>query len=310
MFTTKFHTSSHSHTEIRCTLLITGVFFCLCILLFCLKKGSTLTAVTTNNGHVFANTDTTIGNGSISGSCIAGKKCLPIYSVDMNSRISHANTTDSNLNASGKYISLSFDAAWGADDTIRILDILDAHHIKVTFFMTGGWVDSYPDMVREIYARGHDLGNHSQNHKKMSTLDSAAQTEEIMSVYHKIKELTGYESFLFRPPYGDYNNTLITTTYSNNYYPIQWSVDSLDWKDYGVDSIVKTVTNHKALGNGAIILMHNGAKYTADALDTIITTLQQQGYTFIPISQLIIRENFHMDANGTQIADDTTNATE
>ena len=202
-----------------------------------------------------------------------------------------------------KYISLSFDAAWGADDTIRILDILDKYNVKVTFFMTGGWVNEYPDMVKEIYSRGHDLGNHSQNHKKMSELNVEQQKQELNSVTEKVKELTGYNMFLFRPPYGDYNSTLINTAYSINYYPIQWSVDSLDWKDYGVDNIIKTVTKHKALSNGAIILMHNGAKYTADALDTVISGLMEQGYTLIPISQLIIRDNFHMDANGMQIAD-------
>ena len=88
-----------------------------------------------------------------------------------------------------------------------------------------------------------------------------------------------------------------------NYYPIQWNVDSLDWKDYGVESIIKTVTQHKALCNGSIILMHNGAKYTAQALETVITSLQEQGYELVPVSQLIIKENFHMDQTGCQIAD-------
>ena len=112
-----------------------------------------------------------------------------------------------------KQISISFDAAWGADDTIQILDVLDKHNVKTTFFMTGGWVSTYPDMVKEIYSRGHDLGNHSENHKQMSKLDTASQKEEIMSVHQKIEELTGYNCFLFRPPYGDYNSELINTIY-------------------------------------------------------------------------------------------------
>ena len=158
------------------------------------------------------------------------------------------------------------------------------------------------DMVKEIYARGHDLGNHSENHKQMSKLSEAEQIQEISAVDAKIKEITGYDCFLFRPPYGDYNSTLIKTTYGINHYPIQWDVDSLDWKDYGVSNIIKTVTQHKALGNGSIILMHNGAKYTAQALETVITSLQEQGYTLVPISQLIIKDNFHMDGTGRQIA--------
>ena len=129
------------------------------------------------------------------------------------------------------------------------------------------------------------------------------QKDEIMSVANKIKEITGYTSFLFRPPYGDYNSTLIDTVYGCNFYPIEWDVDSLDWKDYGTDNIIKTVTTHKALKNGSIILMHNGAKYTAEALESVITGLQSQGYEIVPVSQLINTENFHMDGTGLQIPD-------
>ena len=222
-------------------------------------------------------------------STINGKD-LPIYCVDRQ-------------NDASKQVSLSFDAAWGADDTIRILDTLDKYNVKVTFFMTGGWVNDYPDMVREIYARGHDLGNHSENHKQMSKLSEEQNQEEIMKVHNKVKELTGYEMFLFRPPYGDYDSELIKTVYGMNYYPIQWSIDSLDWKDYGVDSIIKRVVESKYLDNGAIILCHNGAKYTADALDSLIGGIQDKGYELVPISQLIIRDDFHMDTAGKQIAD-------
>lgn len=204
-----------------------------------------------------------IGGGAIMGNCSIGSRKLPIYCVDLSKK--------TNLDTSKKYVSISFDAAWGDEDTIKILDILDKYNIKTTFFMTGGWVDSYPDKVLEIYNRGHDLGNHSQNHKEMSKLSVGEQKDEIMSVANKIKEITGYTSFLFRPPYGDYNSTLIDTVYGCNFYPIEWDVDSLDWKDYGTDNIIKTVTTHKALKNGSIILMHNGAKYTAEALESVIT---------------------------------------
>ncbi len=183
-----------------------------------------------------------------------------------------------------------------------ILEILKKHNVKVTFFMTGGWVESYPDDVKAILADGHDLGNHSENHKNMSQLSDSECEEELMAVHNKVLELTGYEMFLFRPPYGDYDNHVIKKAYQCGYYPIQWDVDSLDWKDYGVDSIIRTVTEHKHLGSGSIILCHNGAKYTAEALETLITTLQGQGYEFVPISQLIYRDNFHMKADGTQVS--------
>ncbi|MEE1031085.1 MAG: polysaccharide deacetylase family protein [Ruminococcus sp.] len=200
-------------------------------------------------------------------------------------------------------IAISFDAAWGNEDTQEILDILKKQDVKATFFMTGGWVESYPDDVKRILEDGHDLGNHSENHKQMSTLSESECREEIMKVHEKVKELTGYEMQLFRPPYGDYNNQVINVTYACGYYPIQWNVDSLDWKDYGVQEIINTVCNHKSLGNGTIILCHNGAKYTAQALDTMITQLKEKGYEFVPISQLIYKENYHMNHEGRQIQD-------
>ncbi|MDE6916621.1 MAG: polysaccharide deacetylase family protein [Lachnospiraceae bacterium] len=217
----------------------------------------------------------------------AGRRDLPIYCVQ----------TDA------PEIALTFDAAWGNEDTRKIMELLKKHDIKVTFFMTGGWVEAYPDDVKMILAEGHDLGNHSQNHKNMSQLSDAEKEKELMTVHDKVKELTGYDMFLFRPPYGDYDAKLIKVAQKCKYYPIQWDVDSLDWKDYGVDSIVKTVTENEHLGNGSIILCHNGAKYTAEALDTLITTLKAQGYQFVPLSELIYRENYHMDHEGRQIPD-------
>ena len=154
-----------------------------------------------------------------------------------------------------------------------------------------------------ILSQGHDLGNHSQNHKNMSQLSDAEKESELMTVHSKVKELTGYDMFLFRPPYGDYDSKLIKVARKCGYYSIQWDVDSLDWKDYGVDSIIKTVTQHEHLGNGTIILCHNGAKYTAEALDTMITTLKDAGYSFVPLSELIYKDNYHMDHEGRQIPD-------
>ena len=203
-----------------------------------------------------------------------------------------------------KKISLSFDGAWGNEDTQDILDVLEKHNVKVTFFMTGGWVEKFPEDVKKIIEAGHDMGNHSENHKQMSQLSLEDCKEEIMTVHNKVKELTGYEMTLFRPPYGDYNNTVVQAVKECGYHCVQWDVDSLDWKDYGVDSIVDTVCNHKHLGNGSIILCHNGAKYTAKALDAMITNLKEQGYTLVPISELIFPgvygEDYVMDHEGRQ----------
>lgn len=211
---------------------------------------------------------------------------LPIYSVE----------TDK------KQVALSFDAAWGNEDTQQILDILKKHNIHVTFFMTGGWVETYPDDVKAIYAAGHDLGNHSENHKNMSQLSDEECKQELNAVHKKVKDLTGVDMQFFRCPYGDYDNEVIKSAKACGYYTIQWDVDSLDWKDYGVDSIIKTVCEHKNLQNGSIILMHNGAKYTAQALESVITGLQDKGYEIVPISKLIMKDNYHMDHTGRQVA--------
>lgn len=204
------------------------------------------------------------------------------------------------------YIALTFDAAWGNEDTQTILSILEKHNVKATFFMTGGWVKSYPEDVKAILAAGHDLGNHSENHLNMSQLSQKEKEEELMLVHNRVKQLTDYEMFLFRPPYGDYDEEVVNCAKNCNYYTIQWDVDSLDWKDYGTESIIKTVCEHKHLGNGSIILMHNGAKYTASALERLIETLHKKGYEFVPLSDLIYRENFYMDHEGRQIPKDST----
>lgn len=134
----------------------------------------------------------------------------------------------------------------------------------------------------------------------MSQLTKEECKAEILKTHNKVKELTGTEMNLFRPPYGDYNNTLIETTDDLGYYCIDWDVDSLDWKDYGVRSIVDTVLNNEHLGNGSIILFHNGSKYTKDALEDIIDRLEDKGYKIVPISELIYTDDYYLDEAGRQ----------
>ncbi|MFA9462769.1 MAG: polysaccharide deacetylase family protein [Velocimicrobium sp.] len=134
---------------------------------------------------------------------------LPIYCVDCNDC----------------KVAISFDAAWGNEDTGDILAILKQYDVKATFFMTGGWVETYPDDVAAIAAAGHDLGNHSETHKQMSQLSKSECIAEITKPHDKVKELTGVDMTLFRPPYGDYNNTLLESLEECNYYGIQWDVE-------------------------------------------------------------------------------------
>lgn len=225
---------------------------------------------------------------SIPASVTVKSKKLPIYCVQTET----------------PKVAISFDAAWGNEDTADLLSILDKYQVKTTFFMTGGWVESYPDDVKAIAEAGHDLGNHSENHKQMSQISSAECREEIQKVHDKVKALTGRDMTLFRPPYGDYNDTLIDTANELGYHVIQWDVDSLDWKDYGTDSIVSKVLEHEHLGNGSIILMHNGAKYTKDALADVISGLQEKGFEIVPVSRLIYKQNYEMDHEGRQFVNE------
>ncbi|MEA4815900.1 MAG: polysaccharide deacetylase family protein [Lachnospiraceae bacterium] len=213
------------------------------------------------------------------------EKKLPIYSVD----------TDE------KKLSISFDAAWGADDTDELLRILDENDVKATFFMCGYWVNDFPKEVVKIAMSGHDLANHSSTHPHMSQLSKEEIRKELIDTHNKVFELTGEEMELFRPPFGEYTNSVIETAEELGYYTIQWSIDSLDWKEYGTEREIKQVLNHRNLGNGAIVLFHNDAKYTPAALDAIIKGIKEKGYEIVPLSELIIRESFEINYEGRQM---------
>jgi len=211
------------------------------------------------------------------------KRELPIYSVE----------------TENKKLAISFDAAWGDDFTIEILNILDKYNVKSTFFLVGFWVDKYPEHVKEIYKRGHDIGNHSTNHPYMTKLSEEEMVKELNTTGNKIKELIKEKPVLFRPPFGDYNDRVISTCRDNGYYVIQWDVDSLDWKEMGVQPVVDRVTRN--VKNGSIVLFHNNAKYVIEYLPLVIERLQNEGYEIVPISELIYKDNFYMDNTGKQI---------
>lgn len=202
-----------------------------------------------------------------------------------------------------KKVALTFDGAWGNEDTATLLGILKRQNVKATFFFTGGWMEHYPEDIKTILAEGHEVGNHSENHKQMSRLSKEECIRELTLAHDRIKQLTGIDMTLFRPPFGDYNDTVIEAANELGYHVIQWDVDSLDWKDYGKDSILHTVVDHKHLGNGSIILMHNGAKYTKEALEALIMGVREKGYEFVKVSELIYTENYKMDHEGRQYVD-------
>ena len=210
---------------------------------------------------------------------------LPIYSVDIGDE---------------KKISVTFDSAWGTEDLADILQILEKHHCIATFFVTGDWAEKNPEAITSISDAGHLIGNHGDNHKHMTQLSKDEMIAEIKGCHEKIKQLTGKDMIFFRAPYGDYNEAVVEAAKRCDYYTIQWDVDSLDWKDYGVDAIINTVCEHRALTGGSILLLHNGSKYTKDALDSMLSKLEQNGYTFISLGDLIIRDNYEIDHAGKQ----------
>jgi polysaccharide deacetylase family sporulation protein PdaB len=213
----------------------------------------------------------------------AAKRELPIYNVQTNE----------------KKIAISFDAAWGNEETQTLIDILKKYQVKTTFFVVGAWVDKYPESVKALAAAGHEIGNHSDTHPHMPRLSESDMASQITSCNEKIKAVTGVSPVLFRPPYGDYDNAVIHTVNGLKMYPIQWDVDSLDWKDPTPQQIAGRVTSR--VKPGSIVLFHNGAKNTPAALPSVLQTLQGQGYQIVPVSQLIYTSDYMIDVAGMQI---------
>ena len=222
-------------------------------------------------------------SGARSMETAAQKRLLPIY----------------NVKTGEKKIAVSFDAAWGNEETQTLIDILAKYNVKSTFFVVGAWVDKYPESAKALAAAGHEVCNHSDTHPHMPKLSRQEMTAQITSCNEKIRAATGVSPLLFRPPYGDYSTPLIDTVNGLKMYPIQWDVDSLDWKDPTPQQISSRVISK--VKPGSIILMHNGAKNTPQALPTILQTLQAQGYRFVRISELIYRDNYTIDSAGVQI---------
>ena len=194
-----------------------------------------------------------------------------------------------------KVVSISFDCAWGTDYTDDILNALKVSNVRATWFMVEFWTEKYGDFVKKIGAAGHEIGTHSSTHSYMSKQNAEEIKLELETSSKAIENITGKKVELFRPPYGDYDDELIRTASELGYYSIQWDVDSLDWKDLSATDIAMRVIN------GSIILMHNNGLHTAEAVPIILETLKNRGYSFVPIGELIFKENYTVDGTGRQI---------
>ena len=198
-----------------------------------------------------------------------------------------------------KRVAISFDAAWGNDDTEQLIKILGEYKVPATFFVVGAWVDKYPESVEALSSAGHQIQNHSNTHPYMTQLSRAQMIDELNACNEKIKKITGVCPNLLRVPYGDYDNSVLEAAESVKMYTIQWDVDSLDWKDNATpQSICQRVTSK--VKNGSIVLFHNDADHTPEALPKILKTLKNDGYEFVFINDLIYKENYEIKHDGTQ----------
>lgn len=217
------------------------------------------------------------------GLLVDAKRLIPIYCVEREEKV----------------VALTFDAAWGNEDTPVLIEILKKYDAKATFFVVGDWVEKYPESVKQLHDAGHQIQNHSDNHPDMATLSKTDILKQLNSCNDKIEAVTGVRPNLFRAPFGSYNNTLLESTASINMHTIQWDVDSRDWKEeYTVDMIVNGVVDN--VKNGSIILFHNAAKNTPEALPVILDNLSQQGYKFVFVNDMIYTENYEIDHAGMQ----------
>ncbi len=214
----------------------------------------------------------------------SGSRSLPIYSVERNDN----------------KVALSFDCAWGVDYTDSLLDTLASRKVRVTFFTVQFWTEKYPEYVKKIADAGHEIGTHSATHPYMSRLSETEIKKELETSSAAIEKITGKDVELFRPPYGDYDDLLIDTVNAMGLYPIQWDVDSLDWKNLSASDIASRIVERAK--SGSIILMHNNGLHTAEALPVVIDTLRANGFEFVPIGELIYRENYTIDHTGRQIS--------
>lgn len=234
---------------------------------------------------LFASTVVFQNNGNIQVMRTVAKteKLLPIYNVKTND----------------KKVAFTMNCAWNADDIEKILKILKENNTKITFFMVGEWIDKYEEAARKIYEEGHEIASHSNTHPHVNNLSYEENISEIEESNNKIEKITGTRSKIYRTPYGEYNDTVIKAANDKGYYVVQWNLDTLDYTGLTGDEMWNRLNGK--VKEGDIILSHNGTKYTADSLDMIIKNIKNMGFEIVKISDLIFKENYYINSNGTQI---------
>ncbi len=220
----------------------------------------------------------------------AAGKLLPIYSVERGDN----------------KIALTFDVAWENSNTEELIDILEEYDAQATFFVTGDWCDRYPEDVLKFYEAGHEIQNHSDQHPHVEGINVNDLISDTKECSRKIEMITGEKPTLYRAPYGEYDDSLITTVEGMGMKVIQWDVDSVDWKEPSSEEIAEKVLSKTE--SGSILLFHNDLENTTEALPEILTTLRDKGYEFVTVSDLIFHEDYSINADGEQIPDKKASA--
>ncbi|MEW6447922.1 MAG: polysaccharide deacetylase family sporulation protein PdaB [Bacillota bacterium] len=186
-----------------------------------------------------------------------------------------------------KAVALTFDISWGTKTPGPVLDILKGNDVRCTFFLSGPWVRKYPEVAKRIAAEGHEIASHGYRHINLSQLSKEAVKSEILQAHQIIASVTGKKPRYIRTPNGDWDAKVLKAAQEVGYTVIQWEVDSLDWKNPGVDTIIRRVTT--LVRPGSIVLLHasDSCQQTDEALPVIIRELQEQGYELVTLSELL-----------------------
>ncbi len=213
------------------------------------------------------------------------KKLNLVQPEDKKSNANEQFTTekDINGNASPKkhQVALTFDDGPHDIHTLKILDLLDEHKAKATFFMLGNRIDFYPAIVEEISKRGHELGNHTWNHKDLTSLNDEEINKEIQMTSDAIEKATGKQPTVFRPPYGAINDQVRKAT---SLPSVLWTVDTKDWKTLNAKKVLGEVK--KNTKDGSIIIMHDIYGSTVEAVGLVLQYLEAEGYECVTVSEL------------------------
>lgn len=195
-----------------------------------------------------------------------------------------------------KVVALTFDISWGKTMAPKVLDVLKEEDVKATFFLSGPWAKNHAEMVKRIHSDGHQIESHGQEHVDLNNLGREGAAKNISAAHTILEQLTGRAPTYIRPPNGAFNDVSVQAAKDLGYATVIWSVDSLDWKNPGVDTIINRTT--RLIHPGAIILMHasDSCKETDQALPTVIRTLRQQGYQLLLLDDLI--RHHGVDPNG------------